>query len=206
MEKDLPTEKKIKEAARKIFHKKGYAGTRTRDIAEEAGINPALLNYYYRSKEKLFDLVFDEGFSEISASLNILLNDDKFDLAVKIDYIVNKYIDVVSKNPDLPLFILGEIKANPENLKKKLGLSGTLLTTSKLYEQMRNQLDFSGSIPVNPIHIIINILSMTIFPFVGKPLIKNMTEMNDLDFEQFIEERRTLIPMWIKSMLKIQEK
>jgi hypothetical protein len=206
MEKDLPTEKKIKEAARKIFHKKGYAGTRTRDIAEEAGINPALLNYYYRSKEKLFDLVFDEGFSEISASLNILLNDDKFDLAVKIDYIVNKYIDVVSKNPDLPLFILGEIKANPENLKKKLGLSGTLLTTSKLYEQMRNQLDFSGSIPVNPIHIIINILSMTIFPFVGKPLIKNMTEMNDLDFEQFIEERRTLIPVWIRAMLKIQKK
>ena len=58
MKKDISTEEKIKEAARKIFHKKGYAGTRTRDIAEEAGINLALLNYYYRSKEKLFELIF----------------------------------------------------------------------------------------------------------------------------------------------------
>ena len=61
MIEDSSTEEKIKAAARKVFTRKGFAATRTRDISEEAGINLALLNYYFRSKEKLFDLVMMEN-------------------------------------------------------------------------------------------------------------------------------------------------
>lgn len=201
MKKDISTEEKIKEAARKIFHKKGYAGTRTRDIAEEAGINLALLNYYYRSKEKLFELIFEESIAEISTSLKILLNDDRTPLEQKIDTIVNKYINVVSKNPYLSFFILGEIHKNPQKFRKRLGLTEAALTSCYMYEQIRTQLNSVGLERVDPIHIFINVISLTIFPFMGKPLIKNLAGMNEADFDDFIESRRVFIPMWIRSIL-----
>ena len=73
--KDSSTEEKIKIAARHVFHIKGYAGTRTRDIAEEAGINLALLNYYFRSKEKLFEIVMMETLRDFLQSLTSVFND-----------------------------------------------------------------------------------------------------------------------------------
>ncbi len=203
MEKDITTEEKIKEAARKVFQQKGYAGARTRDIAEEAGINLALLNYYYRSKEKLFELVLDESILEISKSLRILLNDDSPLFGGKIDMIVDKYIDVVSTNPSLPLFVLGEIQANPQKFQKKLGIPEAFISNSHLYKQIHEQLKSVGMQEINPMHIIINIISMTIFPFVGKPLIKNVSGMDEPEFNRFIEERRKFIPMWLKMMLKL---
>ena len=84
---DVSTEEKIKEAARVVFHKKGYAATRTRDIAEEADINLALLNYYFRSKEKLFDLIMVETLSGFLQHLTAILNDGKTSLEKKIEQI-----------------------------------------------------------------------------------------------------------------------
>ena len=100
------TEEKIKEAARTVFTKKGYAGTRTHDIAEEAGINLALLNYYFRSKEKLFKVVMIEKMQKLFGILSPTLNDATTSLDQKIVLIVNLYADMLLKNPDLPIFVL----------------------------------------------------------------------------------------------------
>src|SRR6202007_2839144 len=90
---DPSTEEKIKDAARVIFHRKGYAATRTRDIAEEAGINLALLNYYFRSKEKLFDIIMLESLYEFRQFMQTAFNDEKTSLESKIETMVGKYID-----------------------------------------------------------------------------------------------------------------
>src|SRR6202012_5712205 len=82
------TEERIKEAARKLFTQKGFAGTRTRDIAQEAGINLALLNYYFRSKQKLFDLVMMENFQRFLAGMKINFQDPALDLKERIEKIV----------------------------------------------------------------------------------------------------------------------
>src|SRR6187402_682594 len=92
---DTSTEEKIKNAARTVFHKKGYAATRTRDIAEESGINLALLNYYFRSKEKLFELVMMEKLQKLFGSLAPVLNDTSLDIEAKITLIANNYIDML---------------------------------------------------------------------------------------------------------------
>src|SRR5688500_7452128 len=89
---DPSTEEKIKEAARKVFTKKGYAATRTRDIAEEADINLALLNYYFRSKEKLFDIVMTENLQQLLMVLKGVLHDQNSSLADKVTAIVANYI------------------------------------------------------------------------------------------------------------------
>src|ERR1700740_358677 len=96
---DPSTEEKIKNAARVIFHKKGYAATRTRDIAEEAGINLALLNYYFRSKEKLFDIIMAESLHDFRKHITTALNDEKTSLENKIETFVSNYIDLLINQP-----------------------------------------------------------------------------------------------------------
>ena len=120
VEEDLSTEEKIKAAARTIFTKKGYAATRTRDIAEEAGINLALLNYYFRSKEKLFELVMMEKMASFFGSISPILGDTGLTLEEKIELVAEKYTRVLTENPDLPLFILSEIRMNPDQFVNRL--------------------------------------------------------------------------------------
>src|SRR3954470_11364138 len=111
-EVDSSTEEKIKNAARTIFHKKGFAATRTRDIAEEAGINLALLNYYFRSKEKLFDIVMAERIDKLFSVLAPLLFDEDTSLEEKLQKITDQYITMLLEHPDLPIFVLSEIRNN----------------------------------------------------------------------------------------------
>jgi AcrR family transcriptional regulator len=204
-EKDngVNTELKIKEAARRVFIRKGFAATRTRDIAEEAGFNLALINYYFRSKEKLFDIIMIEQLQVFVSSVAGLLDDRETSLQQKIELIVHHYIDMLIAHPGLPIFILNEVNAGPEKLISKLDLDGK---TGGLYLlQQWKEFVASGKGPaVNPIHIFMNLLSMTIFPFVAAPLIRNRTGQTPEEFNVLMEERKELIPVWVRQMLQTQ--
>src|ERR1035437_6883824 len=123
IEKNTSTEEKIKEAARRVFTKKGYAATRTRDIAEESGYNLALINYYFRSKEKLFDIIMLEHLQTFIHSVMGILNDPSTTLQEKIEVLIGHYIDMLIKNPDLPIFVLSAINADPKNLVTRIGFN-----------------------------------------------------------------------------------
>jgi len=205
MTKDLSTEEKIKQAAKEIFQQKGFAGAKTRDIAERAGINLALLNYYFRSKEKLFGLVMEDSVQELFLIIRTEVFDSESSLIEKIVKIVNTYFDVLKTNANLPLFILGEIQANPDTFAERLNLPNDFLVNTALYQQVKAQLKIAGIEHINPLHILINVLSLTIFPFIASPMIRTLSNFPDNNFDLFIEERRTLIPIWIKSMLKIED-
>jgi AcrR family transcriptional regulator len=190
------TEEKIKEAARKVFLKNGYAATRTRDIAEEAGINLALLNYYFRSKEKLFSHVMLEKMQQFFGVLFLVINDPSTKLEIKIDLIVNNYIDMLLENPDLPLFVLSEIKADPGHL-------GNILPVEKLTPKVSFIKQLQERRPdINPAHFLMNILGMTVFPFIARPAFGAIGILNKSDFHTIIEERRKLVPIWVKAALK----
>ena len=202
---DITTEEKIRTAAFKIFQQKGFAGTKTRDIAEEAGINLALLNYYYRSKEKLFNIVMEESLKQLFSRLLLILGNPTTTISHKIDTIVNLYIDLLKENPNIPLFILSELQANPENLWKSLGAPDLLIQKAAVIQQIKEHMKKSGIENIDPFHIVVNMVSMTIFPFAAKPLIKILNKQDDEEFEQFIEIRRKMIPVWIKAMIKLEE-
>jgi AcrR family transcriptional regulator len=193
--KDSSTEEKIKEAARIVFTQKGYSATRTRDIAEEAGINLALLNYYFRSKEKLFELVMAEKVSKLFGVIAPIVNNEKTSLDEKVTLIVDAYITMLSQNPGLPLFVLSEIRNNPEHFGNRMQ-AGKLLTESFLVKQLLEKKP-----DVHPLHFIVNILSMSIFPFIAKPVFESAGVMTSDQLKSFTEERRTLIVKWFKAML-----
>jgi len=201
IETDTSTEEKIKNAARIVFHKKGFAATRTRDIAEEAGINLALLNYYFRSKEKLFDIVMFETMQHFFKSIAVVVNNEQTSLATKIDVIVANYIDMLIANPNIPLFLLNELKMQPDELVKKMGMREVLMNSSFIKQFQQGVKD--GKItPIHPLHFFVNIISITVFPFVASPIIKGLGDLSQQQFEALMQERKTLIPKWINASLK----
>lgn len=204
MQKDQTTEEKIKLAAKKLFHEKGYGQTKTRDIAEAAGINTALLNYYFRSKENLFNIIMLESVQEMFSFIREIVNDQKTNLDSKIRAIVDRYINIFHENPNLPLFVLSEIQANPERLIQKSKIPKDILTESYFFEQLNEQIKKAG-INITPIHIFLNIISLTILPVVGRPIMSYIYTMDINAHSDFINERRELIPLWIKTMLKLDK-
>src|SRR3954468_10948841 len=113
VKKDLTTEEKILEAARKIFLAKGLDGARMQDIADEAGINKAMLHYYFRSKEKLFEKIFTEVAGHFLPRIATILASENSVLE-KIDTFCAEYINQVMQTPYVPIFILNEINRQPE--------------------------------------------------------------------------------------------
>jgi AcrR family transcriptional regulator len=198
---DTTTEAKIKAAAKLVFHKKGFSATRTRDIAEEAGINLALLNYYFRSKEKLFDIIMFETLQDFLNSIQEVFNSEKTSLIQKVELLVSNYIDVLTANPDIPLFLLSELKTQPDELVTKMGMK-EIIMNSHFLKQFQQGVKEGKIIPIHPLHFMMNMMSMIIFPFVGRPIVRGLGNLSQKDFEKLMQERKILIPKWVKAILK----
>lgn len=197
-EKELSTEEKILISASKVFTEKGFSGTRTRDIAEEAGINLALLNYYFRSKEKLFEQVMKAKIVLLFGQILPIITNEKTTLEEKIDLTTEKYIDILSKNPNLPVFVISEIQKKNSELTSIIPIR-KVFNNSSLIKQIKEKRP-----DMNPLHFLVSFLGMTIFPFVAKPVFNAFQIIKDDEFQQFIEERRKLIPVWVKTLLELK--
>jgi AcrR family transcriptional regulator len=195
-EKSLSTEEKFKEAARIVFTKKGYAATKTRDIAEQAGLNLALLNYYFRSKEKLFEIVMIEKVKQLFSFIAPAINNRETSLEEKLELITNSYIDMLIKNPDLPIFVLSEIRSNAERFGKMIQSNVSILE-SHFVQQIAER-----NTETNPIQFFLSFLGMMVFPFIAKPIFITAGPVTEEAFIQIMDERRMLIPKWIKMMLE----
>jgi len=202
IEKNASTEEKIKEAARRVFTQKGYAATRTRDIAEESGYNLALINYYFRSKEKLFDIIMLEMLQVFVHSILHIVNNETTTLQQKMTLLIEHYIDMLKENPDLPLFILNAANEDPEKLIERIGLSKDAGADQPYIAKQWQEMAASGMLPpLNPVHLVMNVIGMTIFPFIGRHIMKNRLKLSTEEFNTLMDERKKLIPVWIKAIL-----
>lgn len=200
-ELDTTTEAKIKAAARTVFHKKGFAATRTRDIAEEAGINLALLNYYFRSKEKLFEQIMFETIFGFMQNMALTFNDESTTLERKVELIADKYIDLITKEPEIPLFIMSEVRRDETGFFEKLPIWQMILN-SVFIKQYQLAVHENKVAEPNPLHFIMNILGMVVFPFVASPMLKKIDNLNDKQFNSMMQERKKRIPIWAKAILE----
>jgi AcrR family transcriptional regulator len=197
---DGSAEARILQAARTIFLRKGYAAARTRDIAEEAGLNIALLHYYFRSKEKLFEMVMLETLQQFAAGMIDMLNSTKTSLQGKLTILADRYIDLLIQQPELPLFIITEVRNNPDNLISRLGIREALMQS--VFLQQFAAMAKQSKTRAEPLQLFLSILGMTIFPFVAKPVVQAVFGVPDEDFIQKMQERRKLIPAWIETLLE----
>ncbi|MBA3681604.1 MAG: TetR/AcrR family transcriptional regulator [Bacteroidetes bacterium] len=197
---DNSTEEKIKEAARKLFTKKGFAAVKTRDIAEEAGINLALLNYYFRSKEKLFDIIMAEAMQQFIQGVALIFNDEKTSVDQKLEGVVENYIDMLTHYPDLPFFVLNEIRTHPEKMAAKMEAI-IQPARSTFFKQIHEMMIAKKKEPIHTLHLMANMMGLIVFPFIGAPLLKKINNVNDKQFIELMRERKKLIPIWIKGMI-----
>lgn len=195
------TEERIKEAAARVFVKKGFAATKTRDIAEEAGINIASLHYYYRSKERLFEIIIGEALRKFSGGMDQILGGNE-PVHKKIRTFVHSYIDFFRENPYVPMFIISESQNNPEKVDKMLDSQKSI---NKLRKQLEELAEKGVIRPIHHAHFFMNLISLTAFPFIGKSVMMRKVNLSSAAYDKLLEERKEMIPEMIVSYFYLKK-
>ncbi len=198
---DVSTEEKILAAARKVFTTKGMNGARMQDIADEAGINKALLHYYFRDKDKLFETIFVVEAQRFFPKINMIFQSDT-PLFEKIENFVSEYIDEMLEHPYLPWFVINEMNRDSEKFIDKVWGKENLPKPVKLLEQIEKEVKAGRIKKINPVHLLMNMISMTMFPFVGRPMFALNLQLSDKQFIEIMEQRKKEVPKFIIDSIK----
>lgn len=204
---DLQTQERIFKAATEVFEEKGFAAARMQEIADRAGINKALLHYYFRSKELLFEAVFQVLLKKMFEKiLSVFMMDISFEKKIKVYY--EEHINILIKNPNLPLFLLNEISHNPGLVK---GIRDTLryaeirdVIYGKHSKELRKYGIRKGELP----QLMVTIVSMAIFPFAARNVMKMMMEQlgDTKSFNNFMQARKEFASDFVIAALKNRKK
>lgn len=194
------TEQRIFDAAREVFVQKGMDGAKMQEIADRAGINKALLHYYYRSKEKLYEAVARAVLHRAIPVMRELIESD-LPLEQKIIGFTDKYIDLVGRNPFVPLFIISEMNKHPDRFIDNL-LPKALPHPQVFFQQVESAAAEGRIRPVSPRHLLVHIVSMCIFPFIAKPMLRLVMDMSPAEMNTFLAERKTQIQEFIFAALR----
>lgn len=207
-EQEKNTEEIIFNAAKDEFIEKGFDGTRMQEIAKRAGINKALLHYYYRTKEKLFDAIFEKVFKAFMPGVFDVMQSDA-PLFTKIEVFITSYLKLIYENPHIPSFVLHELNRNPERLT---GLFGTVMGVvrdkgfDKLSETIRKEIAEGKIVPIEPEHLITNIIAMCIFPVIARPIIQSVMFRNEKElYNEFLKTRAQEVTKFVINSITIKK-
>lgn len=200
---DGDTEVRILEAARQVFLRRGTAGARMAEIAEQAGVNQALLHYYFRSKARLAEAVFQRAARDLfPAVIETLMSDVPLD--EKVRQVVDIELGTLLRHPFLPGYILSELNHHPERVEQFIEVTAGVRideVAPRLFERLGAQIEAAveaGEMrPIAPEQFVINLVSLCIFPFAARPMISAITGVDDEGFRAMIERRRTELPEFI---------
>jgi len=198
-----PTADLILEAATRVFIRKGFAGARMEEIARESGMNRALLHYYFQSKERLFNIIFERHFKLIQTGLGeIFISDDSVE--GKIRRIILHYYQQISQNPFLPMFVMHELSVNPDRIVNMMrNASGLPENHAHVFIQQVNEAGKSGLIrPVDGAHLLSSIFSMIIYPFLAKPVLKMILQTDEDGYQRFINNRPEFVTDLVLQSIK----
>ena len=200
-ENDRQTEEKIFEAATDVFVEKGLDGARMQDIATHAGINKALLHYYFRTKDKLFEKVFEKIAGKMLSKFAPVF-DENLSLEDKIRFFIKTHIEFMHDNPALPAFVLNEVNRNPARIKKLLNTVDFPKLWKTLYGQHQNELIKYNLTEENFPQVMTTIASMSVFPFAARGILEAIFQKMGIDFEEYIEERKTFAAEFVIKGIK----
>jgi TetR/AcrR family transcriptional regulator len=198
---DKLTEEKIFEAATDVFVDKGMDGARMQDIASHAGINKALLHYYYRTKDQLFNAVFEMIAAKVLKKFAPVF-DEKLTLEEKIRFFFKEHITFLHENPKLPAFVLTEINRNPARIKKLLKNVHFETLWQKLYEQHKSELGKYNITETKLPQLMVSIAALSVFPFAARGIIEGILDKVEVDFDDFIEQRKEFAAEFVIKAIK----
>ncbi|MDP3463219.1 MAG: helix-turn-helix domain-containing protein [Bacteroidales bacterium] len=198
----MTTEEIILSSARKVFRSKGLEGARMQEIADEAGINKALLHYYFRSKEKLFEKIFIEAFADLLPAVRVSLNQVE-NLSQFLTFFISRYFDLITELPYLPQFILQEINRNPDLMRKVTGNNELPIAQVKML--IHRDVERGLIRPIEAEQLMVNTIALIIFPFAARPIVQSLIFDNDqAAFESFLSHRKEVITRFVLDAIKPQ--
>jgi TetR/AcrR family transcriptional regulator len=205
---DRETEQRILDAARAVFMRRGTAGARMQEIAAEAGVNQALLHYYFRSKERLALAVFQQLASRLFPVLLMTLGSDA-SVEEKIDAVIALYLENFSKHPYLPGYVLAELHHHPDRIPHMLSSAAGVDPSAMLgqvFAKLGRQIDErvrAGTMrPISPQQFAANLISLCVFPFAARPMLSMAFSLDDAGFARFIDERKRELPNFFKQAIR----
>lgn len=207
-DRDGETEERILRAARTVFVRHGTAGARMQEIAEEAGVNQALLHYYFRSKDRLAQAVFRDVAGRMVPSI-VAVFGSASSIEQKVEQFVHLYIDVVRQSPFIPGYIVAELHFNPERLTALASeIAGTHPANvmqsflPRLGVQLDEQVRIGAMRSIAPDQFLVNLVALCVFPFVARPVLRIVFGQDDAAFSRFLDERRAELPNFILNALR----
>ena len=200
-EPDKQTEEKIFDSATEVFVEKGMDGTRMQDIATHAGINKALLHYYFRTKDQLFNAVFEMITRKIFKKFAPVF-DETLTLEEKIRFFFREHIAFLQANPRLPGFLLNEVNRNPDRIKKLLKNVDFDNIWSKLYDQHKEEFNRYNITQATMPQLMISIAALSVFPFAARGILEGILEKTGLNFNEYMEERKEFVADFVIKAIK----
>ncbi len=199
---------RILDAARRVFTRQGTAGARMQQIAAEAGVNQALIHYYFRSKEQLAERVFLEAIGKLVQGLAPALAVET-SIERVIECFVHGYIDALRDSPFIPAYVLSETYHYPERLPllvlRAVGTTPAAIGTKVLARvtQLVDEAVAAGRMrPITPRQLLVSVLGLVVFPFAGRPILMTLFGMDETGFDQMLTERRAELPGFILNALR----
>lgn len=200
-EESITMENRIIEAAKQVFVRKGYEATKMGDIATEAGIGRTALHYYYRTKDMLFDAIFDQLMGALLPNLGIIMEQD-LPFLKKLPQVIEQYANTLRQNPLFPIFVINELQRDPEHIYRSvLKDPSRVVPIVRLRAQIMEEME-QGIIRKMPlIYTATTLISLLIFPLlIRDPLTDVFLEGNAEQFDAFLEER---IPFVTDIMIRL---
>lgn len=202
------TEDRILDAAHAVFLRTGTAGARMQEIAREAGVNQALLHYYFRSKDRLAEAVFQRVARGLIIPVFAILTAD-LPLDEKVVRVVRLELDTLSRSPLLPGYLISELTHRPDRAPQFIAAvlgEGPEKVRPRVFKALRRQIDAevrAGRMrPIAPEQFAINLMALCIFPFAARPMIRVLLGVDDAGFDRIIRRRRKELPAFIMGALK----
>ncbi|HDS08049.1 MAG TPA: TetR/AcrR family transcriptional regulator [Bacteroides sp.] len=191
------TEQRIVASAEKLFYQKGKAGTSMQDIADDAGINRTLLNYYFRSKDQLFEAVFRRAMGRFVPGLAAMLQSE-MRFSEYILHLVETIIDTMIEHPQIPIFVLQELTSNPSRMPQIMREMG--VDPEKGFQKFTQDAGLHGRLDMR--QFILNVLSLCIFPFAARPVVTEILYNGDQEaYLLAMKQRKKLLPELIMKFL-----
>jgi len=202
MVKEQNTEDRIVDAAKKVFINKGMDGARMQEIANEAGINKALLHYYFRTKSKLFEKIFSIVFGEVLTVLEQAASNES-DFEQFLDDFIRQYIKLLKSKPFIPQFVIHELNRKPERIVAQIQNKNVI--KQQLFNIIEKAVKEKIIRPIQPVHLVTNILALCIFPFVAKPIIKGFAlDGDEKKYKNYIDERPDEVVTFVKNAVLLK--
>ncbi len=201
MEKEKTTEEKIIAAAKKVFTEKGLTGARMQDIADEAGENKALLHYYFRSKQKLFEIVFEDQLGLMFAAFQQLMMTPG-PIEARLEAFIEEEHRIMKPFPSLPIFVLNELTRDPGMLDRLFAKRPVPQLLPMLLAGFQEHMERGEIKQMDARQMLLNVISLMMYPLVAKPIVMKLFNLDEAQYSDFLEERKDSVIQFMKDALR----